>query len=48
MTQDELAPRAAIMAPEAIRYSVANFLNSPRYDEIISSLLTTDNDTNQQ
>lgn len=47
VTQDELAPRAAIMAPEAIRYSVANFLNSPRYDEIISSLLTTDNDTNQ-
>lgn len=38
VTQDELAPRAATMAPEAIRYSVANFLNSPRYDEIISNL----------
>lgn len=47
VTQDELAPRAATMAPEAIRYSVANFLNSPRYDEIISNLLTTDNATNQ-
>lgn len=38
VTQQELADRAAGMAPEAIRYSVANFLNSPVYDEIIASL----------
>lgn len=38
VTQDELAPRAATMAPDAIRYSVSNFLNSPKYDEIIASL----------
>lgn len=38
VTQDELAARAATMAPDAIRYSVANFLNSPVYDEIIASL----------
>lgn len=38
VTQEELAPRAATMAPNALRYSVANFLNSPKYDEIISSL----------
>ena len=30
------------MAPDAHRYSVANFLNSPRYDEIISNLMNTD------
>lgn len=42
VTQEELAPRAATMAPDAHRYSVANFLNSPRYDEIISNLMNTD------
>ncbi|AYG01406.1 PTS transporter subunit EIIC [Lactococcus allomyrinae] len=42
VTQEELAPRAATMAPEAIRYSVANFLNSPKYDEIINTLTGAD------
>ncbi|MCL2114086.1 PTS transporter subunit EIIC [Lactococcus protaetiae] len=42
VTQEELAPRAATMAPESIRYSVANFLNSPKYDEIINTLTGAD------
>ena len=38
VTQEELAARAAQMAPSATRVAVANFLNSPKYDEIIGSL----------
>lgn len=41
VTQEELAARAATMSPDAIRYSVSNFLNSPKYDEIISQLSQT-------
>ncbi|GAB2025598.1 PTS mannitol-specific transporter subunit IIBC [Lactovum odontotermitis] len=38
VTQEELADRAAAMAPEAIRFAVDNFLSSPKYDEIMSDL----------
>lgn len=38
VTQEELAPRAAQMAPSSTRVAVSNFLNSPKYDEIIESL----------
>lgn len=38
VTQEELAPRAATMAPSSVRVAVSNFLNSPKYDEIIESL----------
>lgn len=38
VTQEELAPRAAKMAPSATRVSVSNFLNSPKYEAIITSL----------
>ena len=38
VTQEELAPRAAKMAPSATRVSVSNFLNSPKYEAIIDSL----------
>ncbi|MFC4651664.1 PTS transporter subunit EIIC [Lactococcus nasutitermitis] len=38
VTQEELAARAATMAPDAIRYTVANFMSSPTYDQIINSL----------
>ncbi|GFH43367.1 PTS system mannitol-specific EIICB component [Lactococcus hodotermopsidis] len=38
VTQEELAPRAAQMAPSSIRVAVSNFLNSPKYEEIIASL----------
>lgn len=38
VTQEELAPRAATMAPDSIRYTVANFMSSPTYDQIIDSL----------
>lgn len=48
VTQDELAPRAATMAPRAIRYSVVNFLNSPRYDEIIGSLAGNNEENNKK
>ena len=38
VTQKELSPRAAQMAPEAIRYQVDNFMSSPVYDEVIGAL----------
>lgn len=38
VTQEELAPRAAQMAPSSSRVAVSNFLNSPKYDDIILSL----------
>jgi PTS system mannitol-specific IIC component len=38
VTQEELADRAATMAPSSTRVAVSNFLNSPKYDEIISNL----------
>ena len=38
VTQEELAPRAAQMAPSSTRVAVSNFLNSPKYDDIIESL----------
>ncbi|WP_332406928.1 PTS mannitol transporter subunit IICBA [Pseudolactococcus laudensis] len=38
VTQEELAPRAAQMTPSSTRVAVSNFLNSPKYDEIIESL----------
>ena len=38
VTQEELAPRAAQMAPSSTRVAVSNFLNSLKYDEIIESL----------
>lgn len=42
VTQAELAPRAAQMAPNAIRFQVDNFMSSPVYDEVIASLLGKD------
>ncbi len=42
VTQTELAPRAAQMAPNAIRFQVDNFMSSPVYDEVIASLLGKD------
>lgn len=38
VTQEELADRAATKAPSSIRVAVANFLNSPKYDEIVNML----------
>ncbi|MCJ1996423.1 PTS transporter subunit EIIC [Lactococcus piscium] len=38
VTQEELAPRAAQMAPSSTRVAVSNFLNSPKYEAIIASL----------
>lgn len=38
VTQDELADRAKKQTPEAAHVAVENFLNSPKYDEIIASL----------
>ncbi|MDO4666573.1 MAG: PTS mannitol-specific transporter subunit IIBC [Streptococcus sp.] len=38
VTQEELTPRAKGKTPSAIHVSVDNFLASPRYDEIVSSL----------
>lgn len=47
VTQKELAPRAAQKAPDAVRYQVDNFMSSPVYDEVISSLLGGDNTPSQ-
>jgi PTS system, mannitol-specific IIC component len=45
VTQEELAPRAATMAPSSSRVAVSNFLSSPKYDEIVATLSgeSTDN-----
>ena len=40
VTQAELAERAAQKTPSAVHVQVGNFLNSPRYDEIIARLKT--------
>ena len=38
VTQEELADRAKKQTPDAAHVAVENFLNSPKYDEIIASL----------
>lgn len=40
VTQEELADRAKKQTPNAMHVAVSNFLNSPKYDEIIASLKT--------
>ena len=35
ITQNELTPRARQKAPDAVHVSVDNFMNSPRYDEVV-------------
>ncbi|MFD0897494.1 PTS mannitol transporter subunit IICBA [Loigolactobacillus binensis] len=42
VTQEELADRALKQTPNAVHVAVENFLNSPKYDEIITSLKTKD------
>lgn len=41
VTQEELAERAAQKTPHAVHIQVGNFLNSPKYDEIIAKLKTS-------
>ena len=38
VTQETLTPRAKGMSPSAQHVSVGNFMNSPRYDEIVAQL----------
>ena len=38
VTQNELTPRAKQMNGKALHVSVDNFLNSPKYDEIVENL----------
>lgn len=38
ITQEELTTRARQKTPRAVQVSVSNFLNSPKYDEIIENL----------
>ncbi|GAF40515.1 PTS system, mannitol-specific IIB component [Agrilactobacillus composti DSM 18527 = JCM 14202] len=40
VTQEELAKRALSKTPSAVHVSVENFLNSPKYDEIVTGLKT--------
>lgn len=40
VTQDELAKRALTKTPSAVHVAVENFLNSPKYDEIVTGLKT--------
>ncbi|TPW98496.1 PTS mannitol transporter subunit IIB, partial [Schumannella luteola] len=35
ITQNELTERARLKAPNAIHVSVDNFMNSPKYDEVV-------------
>lgn len=42
VTQEELADRAATKAPSSVRVAVSNFLNSPKYDEIVETLSNGD------
>ncbi|RRG03070.1 PTS mannitol transporter subunit IICBA [Loigolactobacillus coryniformis] len=48
VTQEELADRALKQTPNAVHVAVENFLNSPKYDEIITSLKTKDVTTTEQ
>lgn len=38
ITQNQLTERARVMRPDAIHVSVDNFMNSPKYDEIVQLL----------
>lgn len=40
ITQEELADRALKQTPSAVHVSVENFLNSPKYDEVVTGLRT--------
>lgn len=40
ITQRQLTPRAALKAPSAEHVSVDNFMNSPRYDEVVQEVVT--------
>ncbi|GFH40574.1 PTS mannitol transporter subunit IICB [Pseudolactococcus insecticola] len=42
VTQEELADRAAKYAPSSTRVAVSNFLNSPKYEEIVTTLAGAD------
>ncbi|MCM0599394.1 PTS mannitol transporter subunit IICB [Periweissella fabalis] len=48
VTQEELADRAATKAPSSVRVAVSNFLNSPKYDEIVNMLSQANNMTSSQ
>lgn len=39
ITQEELAERAAEKTPSAMHLTVGNFLSSPKYDQVVASLL---------
>ena len=41
VTHQDLTPRARTMSPSAQHVSVDNFMNSPKYDEIVEELKTT-------
>jgi PTS system mannitol-specific IIC component len=41
VTHKDLTPRAVSMSPSAQHVSVDNFLNSPKYDEIVDELKRT-------
>ncbi len=40
ITQSRLSDRAKHMAPDALHYSVDNFMASPKYDEVVALLLS--------
>jgi PTS system mannitol-specific IIC component len=35
ITQNQLTPRARAQSPNSVHVSVDNFMNSPRYDEVV-------------
>ncbi|MFC5126535.1 hypothetical protein ACFPRL_25300 [Pseudoclavibacter helvolus] len=38
VTHQDLTDRAKLKSPEAIHVSVENFMNSPRYEEVVARL----------
>ncbi len=45
VTQEELAVRAKKQAPQSTFVTVGNFMNSPKYDEIVNRFAKIENDT---
>jgi PTS system mannitol-specific IIC component len=45
ITQNQLTDRARAKAPDAIHVSVDNFMNSPKYDEVVELVREQHDDT---
>ena len=48
VTQNQLTDRARAQVPDSIHVSVDNFMNSPRYDEVVELVRRQHQDGNQE